>query len=39
VRVKFEGLPKGTKVDSSMDGMFRKIEIDRGRSMQAPQDT
>jgi hypothetical protein len=29
LRVKLEGLPKGTKVDGSMHGMFRKIEIDR----------
>ena len=38
LRVKFEGLPKGSKVDSSMEGMFRSISIDKVRSMQAPEE-
>jgi hypothetical protein len=38
LRVKFEGLPKSSKVNSSMDGMFRSISIDRQRSMQSPED-
>jgi hypothetical protein len=38
LRVRFEGLPRGSKVDSSLTGMFREISIDRGRSMQVPHD-
>lgn len=38
LRVKFDGLPKGAKTDTSMDGMFRKVSIDRGRSMKMAED-
>ncbi|MBM0205677.1 hypothetical protein JNW90_23680 [Micromonospora sp. STR1s_5] len=36
LRIKFDGLPRGSRVDSDMNGMFRRIDIDRGRSMQMP---
>jgi hypothetical protein len=35
VGITLEGFPQGVKARTSMDGFFKEVRVDRGRSMQA----